>query len=774
MFIFSAVVHFCFLSACSQTEKEDSGHEESLDIEETEGEADVDGDGVRAEDGDCDDSDPDINPNEDEIWYDGVDQNCDGRSDYDQDGDGEDATEYGGSDCNDIDPTILSTAEDVWYDGIDQNCDGRSDYDQDGDGDDATEYGGGDCHDTDPTILSETDEIWYDGIDQNCDGLNDYDQDGDGMDDRMVDLSNTPRFVMELHPIGNNVGNVLQGLAVDVEREELWMSVDTSFVYENVLINRLSLLSGNSQYCEEYTESNNIGLGHGQDLSLEYDSNGDPLLWIGSESDMGVTRVDPKTMTIDVLSQVLPTGWSHVTPTLGLQHQWLAVRGSKDGDEANNDWIRIYDKSDIESGFSSGQSPIPLYEFNIAPAQRVDDMWFQGLALDEEAGLVYAITGNNTLSQSEKLLYVYDLEGNVLNTTTIGMDWSTANAMGSKYEPEGLSLVKDPDSHVRYLYFSMMFGSSGRNIKRLYAIAPSSISAGGTYSNNEIDWLIRYNSSSGAVSVSTATENGTTGCETKRTTWSNNWSSFVGYYVDGDPYLFLQKEVGGTAKIHPLDWDATFNSATKDSNWSDGWSNLHAWEHAGSTYLLHYKSGSTYSGLMRTLELTNDGDTDCCLEDEYWATGWLTHVYTVPNGDDYLLRYLPSTQNVRLSPLTSGYIGSDVYNSTWTGTYRMFGSVQKGASGYVVALTDTGVVESFAVQSNGLLVASDSLNSTVSNWTSFLSYSLEGQAIVHLYRSSDGFYTLYELDNNGAFQGPIASGFEEVGWSSIHHFRTTP
>ena len=54
------------------------------------------------------------------------------------------------------------------------------------------------------------------------------------------------------------------------------MSVDTSTLYENVLINRLSLKSGHTQYCEEYKESNNLGLGHGQDLE-EYTSNGDRL-----------------------------------------------------------------------------------------------------------------------------------------------------------------------------------------------------------------------------------------------------------------------------------------------------------------------------------------------------------------------------------------------------------------------------------------------------------------------------------------------------------------
>ena len=58
--------------------------------------------------------------------------------------DGEPASWYGGTDCNDLDPSILSTATEVYYDGVDQNCDGLSDYDADGDGQDAEAYGGPD------------------------------------------------------------------------------------------------------------------------------------------------------------------------------------------------------------------------------------------------------------------------------------------------------------------------------------------------------------------------------------------------------------------------------------------------------------------------------------------------------------------------------------------------------------------------------------------------------------------------------------------------------
>ena len=145
---------------------------------------DADGDGVRAPSGggtDCDDSDPLIQPLSTEIWYDGVDQNCDGQSDYDADRDGFDSDAHDGTDCNDADDSIWpGNPSESWYDGIDQDCAGDDDYDADSDGFASDAYGGSDCDDADDSIRPDAVESWYDDVDQDCAGDDDFDADGDG------------------------------------------------------------------------------------------------------------------------------------------------------------------------------------------------------------------------------------------------------------------------------------------------------------------------------------------------------------------------------------------------------------------------------------------------------------------------------------------------------------------------------------------------------------------------------------------------------------------
>ncbi len=128
---------------------------------------DDDGDGMTEADGDCDDTDDTVYAGAEEVWYDGIDQACDGGDDDDQDGDGYPQND----DCDDADATIRPDATEV-EDGIDNNCDGATDEGTDAVDDDGDGYSeaDGDCDDADATRSPGTREVCDGATDEDCDG----------------------------------------------------------------------------------------------------------------------------------------------------------------------------------------------------------------------------------------------------------------------------------------------------------------------------------------------------------------------------------------------------------------------------------------------------------------------------------------------------------------------------------------------------------------------------------------------------------------------------
>lgn len=123
--------------------------------------------------GDCDDNDYTVFPGADEVWYDGIDQDCDGYSDYDQDGDESEDPE----DC--VDGTcgeswlVLATDGDDATNGTDcdDDDDGYYAYYIDEDGvvvDCLGNHNRPDCDDRYPNVNPEVHEDNNDWLDNNC------------------------------------------------------------------------------------------------------------------------------------------------------------------------------------------------------------------------------------------------------------------------------------------------------------------------------------------------------------------------------------------------------------------------------------------------------------------------------------------------------------------------------------------------------------------------------------------------------------------------------
>ena len=93
----------------------------------------------------------------------GFDENYD--PDYDADGDGYMSSLFGGSDCDDFNVLINPSEEELWYDGVDQKYDGFNDYDADMDGFATAEYSYGasseiDCDDGNSNVNPDAEEVF--------------------------------------------------------------------------------------------------------------------------------------------------------------------------------------------------------------------------------------------------------------------------------------------------------------------------------------------------------------------------------------------------------------------------------------------------------------------------------------------------------------------------------------------------------------------------------------------------------------------------------------
>lgn len=112
---------------------------------------------------DCDDGDSETRPGAEDDPKDGVDTDCDGASERDEDGDGSVSADDGGPDCDDMDATVYAGAVEDCSDEKDNDCSGLLDCEEDACERDARcyEYG---CDDG----LDDDDDGFVDCDDEDC------------------------------------------------------------------------------------------------------------------------------------------------------------------------------------------------------------------------------------------------------------------------------------------------------------------------------------------------------------------------------------------------------------------------------------------------------------------------------------------------------------------------------------------------------------------------------------------------------------------------------
>ena len=239
--------------------------------------------------GDCDDADASVSPAVEETWYDGLDADCDGASDYDADVDGHDDEANGGDDCDDADPAVNPSEIEVCdAASLDEDCNGLANEDDtsatlelwyadaDGDG-----YGGGDaisactppegygtgdedCDDADPTVYPDAPgESWYDGLDTDCDGANDYDQDADGYEDATGAGDDCDDLDPDMHPYAwedttDGIDNDCDGAADGADLDTVNLLALSDDDYETVSLAALSLPFCGSSYTSMHISSNGL------------------------------------------------------------------------------------------------------------------------------------------------------------------------------------------------------------------------------------------------------------------------------------------------------------------------------------------------------------------------------------------------------------------------------------------------------------------------------------------------------------------------------------
>ena len=242
---------------------------------------------------------------------------------------------------------------------------------------------------------------------------------------------------------GQYANSVFQGFVYDNKNNYLYTSHKSSATgTEQTTLNKYELDGDGSP--DVVSTSNEIYVGHAQDLSIEYIDESDFRLWTSNQNGDGASRINFNGSSTTFTSySLLPSGYSSSTPTVSTNGKYLVVRGY----QSSINRISVYYLSEVINS-NGGAGVTPFLEFDTHPDQNNSQtMKFQGILCDND--VIYCLTGYNTIADN-KLLYAYTLKGEVLfkKELTTGKDWAVDE--GNKWEPEGMAIYH-PHPNIKSL-----------------------------------------------------------------------------------------------------------------------------------------------------------------------------------------------------------------------------------------------------------------------------------------------------------------------------------
>lgn len=251
--------------------------------------------------------------------------------------------------------------------------------------------------------------------------------------------------------------------------------VNLLYVLEGGAINRYRITDGKNISAFDQSAINGTAIGH-QGLAIEYLSPSGIKLWsTSSVVGRAAVRMDyinnGPINTGDVYT-LFPSGTfansTSCTPTISHDQKYLIAHGGKLPGPIST--VRVFDLAMLIAEGPGDYSNRYLYEWstdNLIDSSNP----VQGTASD--GSYVYIVAGGTGFTETvNKRLHVYTIDGTVVETNnniTVGRDDALATPDGTRYEPEGLSMMADSDGRL-WLYLGILSGNPGARRFRIYRL----------------------------------------------------------------------------------------------------------------------------------------------------------------------------------------------------------------------------------------------------------------------------------------------------------------